>query len=101
MLPDQQRVLGPDHPAVLTTRNNIAYWTSESGDAVGALQLLEQLLPDLQLLLGPDHPDVLATRSDQARLLVRTGRVDDARDIYQRLLRDQSACWDPIIQALT
>jgi hypothetical protein len=26
LLPDQERVLGPDHPDTLTTRGNIAYW---------------------------------------------------------------------------
>ena len=25
LLPDQERVLGPDHPDTLATRNNIAY----------------------------------------------------------------------------
>ena len=29
------RVLGPDHPAVLTTRNNIAGWTAQSGGDAG------------------------------------------------------------------
>jgi hypothetical protein len=24
-------VLGPDHPATLTTRNNLAYWLHKSG----------------------------------------------------------------------
>jgi hypothetical protein len=26
LLEDQVRVLGPDHPATLTIRNNLAYW---------------------------------------------------------------------------
>ena len=46
LLPDQVRVLGPDHPDVLTTRNNIAAWTSQCGDAAGALRLFRELLPD-------------------------------------------------------
>ena len=29
LLPDLVRVLGPDHPYTLTTRNNIAYWTEQ------------------------------------------------------------------------
>ena len=33
LLPDQERVLGADHPDTLTTRNNIAAWTGESGEA--------------------------------------------------------------------
>jgi hypothetical protein len=26
LLEDQARLLGPDHPDTLTTRNNLAYW---------------------------------------------------------------------------
>ena len=33
LLPDQKRVLGPDHPETLLTRYDIAYWTGEAGDA--------------------------------------------------------------------
>jgi len=40
LLPDRQRVSGPDHPATLTTRGNIARWTGDTGDAAGALRLV-------------------------------------------------------------
>ena len=33
LLPDQERVLGPDHPDTLLTRCDIAHWTGEAGDA--------------------------------------------------------------------
>ena len=33
LLPDQVQVPDPDHPDVLTTRGNIAYWTGQCGDA--------------------------------------------------------------------
>ena len=56
LLPDQQRVLGPDHPDTLTTRSNIAAWTGEAGDARGALALFTALLPDQQRVLGPTTP---------------------------------------------
>ncbi|MDQ4009992.1 MAG: tetratricopeptide repeat protein [Actinomycetota bacterium] len=59
LLPDQQRVLGANHPAVLTIRHNIAYWTGQTRDARAALELFEQLLPDQQRVLGADHPNVL------------------------------------------
>jgi hypothetical protein len=31
LLNDQIRVLGPDHPDTLATRNNLASWLGESG----------------------------------------------------------------------
>ncbi len=41
LLPDIQRVLGPEHPTTLTTRNNLAAWRGEAGDPLGALAVLE------------------------------------------------------------
>ena len=63
LLPDRQRVLGPDHPDTLTTRSNIAGWTGRAGDARGALELFTALLPDRQRVLGPDHPGVQVTQA--------------------------------------
>ena len=73
LLPDQVRVLGPDHPDVLTTRANIASWTGQCGDAAAALQLFRELLPDQVRVLGPDHPDVLTTRHNIAYWTARSG----------------------------
>ena len=69
------RLQNPDHPDVLTTRNNIAQWTGECGDARGALRLFQELLPDQVRVLGPDHPGVLTTRSNIASW---TGQCGDA-----------------------
>jgi hypothetical protein len=32
LLPDRERVPGPDHPDILTTRANIAYWARMQGE---------------------------------------------------------------------
>ncbi|MGO9815125.1 MAG: tetratricopeptide repeat protein [Isosphaeraceae bacterium] len=62
LLPDQERVLGRDHPDTLRNRNNIAFWTGRVGDAREALRLFTELLPDQERVLGPDHPDTLRTQ---------------------------------------
>ena len=62
LLPDQERVLGPDHPDTLGTRHHIARWTGEAGDVREALRLYRELLPDRQRVQGPDHPETLTTR---------------------------------------
>ena len=68
------RVLGPDHPDVLTNRNNLALWTGEGGDAAAALQLYQgTYYPDRVRVLGPDHPDVLVTRNYIAALTALSG----------------------------
>ena len=71
----RRRLQYPDHPDVLATRANIAFWTGRCGDAAAALQLSRELLPDQVRVLGPDHPDVLATR---ANIAVWTGEGGDA-----------------------
>jgi tetratricopeptide (TPR) repeat protein len=71
----RRRLLGPDHPDVLTTRADIAYWTGEDGNADGALRLFQQLLPDRVRVLGPHHHDVLTT---QVNIAVWTGEQGDA-----------------------
>ena len=73
LLPDQTRVLGPDHPDTLTTRHNQASWTGQAGDPATARDLLTALLPDLTRVLGPDHPDTRNTLRVLARLTFETG----------------------------
>ena len=88
LLPDQVRVLGPDHPDTLTTRSNIANWTGQCGDAAAALRLSQELLPDLVRVLGPDHPDTLTTRSNIASWTGECGDAAGALRLFQELLPD-------------
>ena len=74
LLPDQERVLGRDHPDTLTTRGDIAGWTGEAGDVQEALRLSAELLPDQEQVLGRDHPDTLATRHYLAHWTGEDGR---------------------------
>ena len=95
LLPDRQRVLGPDHPGTLATRHNIAAWTGEAGDARGALALYTALLPDQQRVLGPDHPDTLTTRNNIAYSTVWAGDGRGALALYTALLPDQQRVLGP------
>ncbi|MFF2085726.1 tetratricopeptide repeat protein [Nocardia sp. NPDC058176] len=68
LLPDYERILGPDHPATLATRHNIAGWLGETGEPTAALAAFRQLLTDYERILGPDHPNTLTTRQWIAHL---------------------------------
>ena len=62
LLADQQRVLGPDAPDTLTTRNNLASWLGQAGQVEAAVEQSRALLADQQRVQGPDAPGTLATR---------------------------------------
>ena len=89
LLPDQERVLGRDHPNTLATRGNIAAWTGEVGDARGALQLYSDLLPDQERVLGRDHPDTLTARNNIAHWTGAAGDARGALQLFAALLPDR------------
>ena len=90
-----QAILGPDHPDTLTTRNNIAAWTGETGDGREALRLFQELLPDQERVLGPDHPDTLTTRNNIAHWTGGTGDAREALRLYEELLPDRERVLGP------
>ena len=53
---DQERVLGPDHPDTLNSRNNLAIAYRAAGRTDEAITLHEQTLAARERVLGPDHP---------------------------------------------
>ncbi len=73
LLADRVRVLGPDHPNTLITRNNQARWRGKTGDAPGAAAAFEELLAEMLRVLGPDHPNTLTTRNNLASWRERAG----------------------------
>jgi Tetratricopeptide repeat len=66
LLPDSERVLGPDHPDTLNSRNNLAHAYGAAGRAAEAIPLHQRTLADYERILGPDHPDTLNSRDNLA-----------------------------------
>lgn len=91
----RRRIQGEDHPDTLTTRNNIARWTGQSGNAATALCLFQALLPDWVQVLGPDHPSTLATRNNIALFTARCGELTAAHCLFQALLADEQRVLGP------
>ena len=67
-------MLGPDHPDVLMTRNNLAESLGEEGRLREAMEECQALLADRMRVLGPDHPESLTTRNNLASWLAEEGR---------------------------
>ena len=72
LLPVDGRVLGPEHPAALGGRNDLARWTEEAGDPAAVRDHYAELLPLRERVLGPEHPATLADPA-RARPLDRQG----------------------------
>jgi len=87
--------LGPDHPAVLVVRGNIAVWLGESGQPREALNSFTALLPDMTRVFGADHPNTLASRGNIALWTARSGDVRKALDEFAELLSTQNLVLGP------
>ena len=84
----QEEALGPDHPATLTSRSNLADDYRAAGRLAEALALFERTLADCERLLGPDHPDTLISRSNLATADRAAGRLAEALALFEHTLAD-------------
>jgi hypothetical protein len=89
LLPDSERVLGPDDRETLLTRVQIAYLTGVAGEPAEALRLARELLPDSERVLGPDDPLTLRVRHHIAYLTGVAGEPAEALRLFRELLPDR------------
>ena len=80
---DFERLLGPDHPDTLNSRNSLAAAYLAAGRVAEAIPLFEQTLAVLQRQLGPDHPDTLTSQNNLASAYQDAGRVAEAIQLYE------------------
>jgi tetratricopeptide (TPR) repeat protein len=81
-----ERVLGPDHPDTLASRNNLANAYRDAGRLDEAIGLHEQALAARERDLGPDHPDTLNSRNNLANAYRDAGRLDEAIPLLEQAL---------------
>jgi CHAT domain-containing protein len=80
------RCLPPDHPDLLSAKENLAMMRYELGDLPGASELFEGVLASRTRLLPPDHPDVLAAELSLAATRYALGDLEGARRLVSTLL---------------
>ena len=95
LLADRERVLGPDHPDTLTSRNNLADAYQAAGRAAEAIPLHERTLADRERVLGPDHPDTLTSRNNLAAAYQDAGRAAEAIPLHEQTLADRERVLGP------
>jgi hypothetical protein len=83
---DSARMLGPDHPDTLASRNNLAIACQQVGRTAEAIRLHERALAGRVRALGPDHPDTLASRNNLAIACQQMGWPAEAITSFRRAL---------------
>jgi len=95
VLGDCERVLGPDHPDTLASRNNLASAYESAGRLNQAIALHEATLTECERVLGPDHASTLASLSNLAGAYVSAGWLDQAIALYEATLTERERVLGP------
>ncbi len=80
---DLERLLGPDHPDTLNSRNSLAAAYLAAGRVAEAIPVFEQILTLRQRVLGPDDSDTLISQNNLASAYLDAGRAAEAIRLYQ------------------
>ena len=84
MIKLKEKVLGPEHPHTLETRNNLAEMLDDQGKYAEAETEYRAVIKLKEKVLGPEHPDTLCTCFYLARCLSDEGTKQDATDFARR-----------------
>ena len=81
-----EKEVGPDHPSVAISLNNLALLHQYLGKYAEAEPLYKRSLAILEKALGPDHIDVAANLNNLANLYHTQGKYAEAEPLYKRSL---------------
>ena len=79
-----ERNVGPEHPDVATSLNNLAELYRTQGDYAKAEPLYRRSLAIKEKALGPDHPNVATSLENLAALYRATKRSSEAQALERR-----------------
>ncbi len=82
---ERRRLLGAEHPATLTSMNNLASTLWAQGDLAGARELEEKVRDARSRLLGAEHPDTLTSMNNLASTLWAQGDLAGARELEEKV----------------
>ncbi len=93
----REEALGPAHPDVALSLNNLAGLYDAQGRYAEAEPLYKRALAILEKALGPDHPNVANSLENYAAVLRKTGRTTEAANLEARAnaIRAQRAMENP------
>jgi tetratricopeptide (TPR) repeat protein len=82
----REKTLGPDHPDVAQSLNNLASLYDHQGRYADAEPLSKRSLAIREKALGPDHRGVATSLNNLALLYDHQGHYADAESLYKRAL---------------
>ncbi len=82
----RSRVLGPEHPDTLASRNRLIYALNEEEKHAEAVAEARQVVTLREKILGFEHPDTLLSRYNLASALYHEGKFVQAEQIYRAVL---------------
>ena len=85
-------MLGPGHPATLTTMNNLALTYSEQEKHEDARELELKAMNLHKEVLGPEHPHTLTSMGNLAVTYSKQGKYDEAKELEQRFWIQVKRC---------
>ncbi|MBI4292201.1 MAG: CHAT domain-containing protein [Betaproteobacteria bacterium] len=91
----QESTLGPDHPALANTLNNLGALLDQRGEYSEAEPLQRRALAILDRSLGPLHADTAATLTTLAVSLDRQGKLVEAEQTYRRAVETSRDAGNP------
>nr|WP_255495015.1 FxSxx-COOH system tetratricopeptide repeat protein [Nocardia sp. GTS18] len=95
LLPDYLRLLGPEHPDTIASREGLAnaYWLAGRTDE--AIDLLERTVADEESLLGRRRPSAHAPRNALALAYESAGRLHEAVHLLEQTLAENERSLGP------
>jgi len=91
----RERALGPRHPDVAVSLNNLALLLAGNGEYDAARPLYERAVRTWEEARGPDSLEVATTLNNLAVLLRLTGQHAAVRALYERVLRIRERALGP------
>ncbi len=77
------RVLGPEHPDTLASRNRLIYALNQEEEHDEAIAEARQVVTLREKILGYEHPDTLLSRYNLANALYHKGKYAEAEQLYR------------------
>ncbi|GJL67731.1 MAG: hypothetical protein NPIRA06_03660 [Nitrospirales bacterium] len=89
----REEALGPTHPDVATSLNNLGELNRSQGKSAKAEPLYQRALAIREEALGPTHFQVALSLNNLAALYNNQGQDPDAEPLYQRALAIREEVW--------